>query len=412
MEARPSKKGYYPFLDGLKGITCASVFLGHYFIAFCVKDIFPVNSPVYRAGEFIFQGSFAVSLFCVISGFLAAHKSLNTIREFLSCCIKRFLRFEIPLLIVIAGVMFLNGRGLFSCCEPLADILENKRIQGQFVYKTNYLSLFQKPFWSFWQYDNPLWMICQLFAGGIVIYMRSYVLTLFARRLSAQQMKAIRILSFVVIASCGIIDTTMFAVVLGGGLQELSQKLSTLPASKKTCIKSLSVLLAISALIASIYLYFFKDFDYLHLGREYTWAGLAGALTCFCLLLSHARLKSFFSGKPFRLLGKISFGIYVLHYPLLGTVSCRLIYCFANNLGYAKIVIIAFALTSLSVLTAATAYRYLIELPAYWLINRLPSGRQSPSQSSAQSRDRDKPKIPDRREETASETATTSSLGI
>lgn len=365
MHSGTPKKEYTPFLDGIKGLACLSVFIGHYFIAFCVKDIFPMNSLVYRLVEFIFSGSFAVSLFSLISGFLAARKSLNTIGEFLFCCFKRFLRFEVPLLIVIAGIMFLNERGLFFFCEPLADKLENKRIQGQFVYETNYLSLFKKPFWSFWQYDNPLWMICQLFAGGIAIYMRSYALSLLSRRLSEKQMKAARILSFAVLSTCSIIDTTVFAVILGGGLQELYRHSSI--------SHTLLVAGAVLILLLDGYLYFGRNFDYLHQERGYTWAGLTGAVICFCLTLSHARLKGFFSRKPFLRLGKVSFGIYVLHYPLLGILSCRIIYCLMDSYGYTTAVLIAFILTSVAMLAAAIVWRNLIEVPIYRLIDRLPA---------------------------------------
>ncbi|MCR5622861.1 MAG: acyltransferase family protein [Treponema sp.] len=371
MEAGSGKKEYYPFLDGLKALACASVYLGHYFIAFCVKDIFPVNSPAYRLGEFIFSGSFAVTSFCLVSGFLAARKEIASLRSLVCRCTSRFLRFEVPIIVVIAAVMFANRQGLFYYGEALAPRLENKRILGQFTYETDFLSLFKKPFWAFWNYDNPLWMIGQLFIGGIMIYLRSYAITLLTRLPARPRREFLQLATFAPMALTAFIDTTIFAVILGAGLFELHHVLSKLPAGKKRMVQGLSAFLAGGALVVNCFLYFMRDYDYLSLGREYTWAGLAGAAATFCLVLSLAPLRKAYAHRPLPQLGNISFGIYVLHYPLLGIISCRFIYGFMDGLGYAWAVLASLAVTSALLAAAAVGFRFLIEKPAYRLIGKL-----------------------------------------
>lgn len=380
MAAVPASNKYYPFLDGLKALACLSVYFGHYFIAFCVKDIIPMNSPAYRLGEFIFSGSFAVSIFCLLSGFLAARKEIKSVRVLASRCVSRFLRFEIPIIIIIAAVMLLSSFGLFAYGEALATRLENKRILGQFSYETDFLSLLKKPFWAFWTYDNPLWMIGQLFIGGIMIYMRSYAIALLSRLLGHKEF--LRLATFAIMALTAFIDTTIFAVILGAGFYELYPKLQLLQASKKKKIRGISALLAGLTLLANIYLYFMRDFDYLKLGREYTWAGLAGATATFALILSFAPLKAACSAAPLSQLGKISFGIYVLHYPLLGLLSCRLIYCLMDTHGYVLSVLMSLILTSVLLIAASSAYLFLIEKPVYKMIGKLEkllNGRQARS---------------------------------
>ncbi len=233
MNTVAENKTYLPFLDGIKGLACTSVFLGHYFIAFCVKDLFLINSFVYRLGEFIFSGPFAVSLFCMISGFLAGKKSICCLRDFIKACLKRFLRFELPITITILFIMLLNDGKLFAMGELLATKLENKRILGQFVFKTDYLSLIKKPFWSFWTYDNPLWMIGQLFIGGIIVYMKSYVYSLLKPRIPPKKQALAKILAYAILFLSVFFDTIIFAVIFGAAMVEFSQTVIRLSPEQK-----------------------------------------------------------------------------------------------------------------------------------------------------------------------------------
>ncbi len=124
-------------------------------------------------------------------------------------------------------------------------------------------------------------------------------------------------------------------------------------------------------LIYAFYSYFGKDFDYLQMGREYTLLGLIGAMAFFSLLLLSDSLQIFFSRKAFRQLGSISFGIYILHYPLLGLVTCPFIYTFLGKISYGKLIMVSFLLTALAVLASSLVFHQLVEQPLYRLINSL-----------------------------------------
>ena len=102
----------YTFLDGLKTIICLFVFTGHYFVDFCIEDIFSLNSPCYRAGMLLLYGCYTVPLFCTISGFLAVQKELEKGWQLVLAAVNRFLRFELPLFFLIGAVMFLNKKRL------------------------------------------------------------------------------------------------------------------------------------------------------------------------------------------------------------------------------------------------------------------------------------------------------------
>lgn len=104
----------YGFLDGMRAIVCLFVFFGHYFVDFCITDIFPMNSPVYRVCLLVFYGCYTVPLFCAVSGFLAVRKEIGKGWQLVLAAVNRFLRFELPLFFLMAVILY-PLIGLLSC---------------------------------------------------------------------------------------------------------------------------------------------------------------------------------------------------------------------------------------------------------------------------------------------------------
>ncbi len=103
--------------------------------------------------------------------------------------------------------------------------------------------------------------------------------------------------------------------------------------------------------------------------RRYTFLGLIGAMTFYILILLSKSLQIFLSKKVFRQLGNISFGIYLLHYPLIGLVSCSFIYAFLGRIAYGKLILASFLLTVLAVVAFSAIFHKIIEQPIYRLID-------------------------------------------
>ena len=369
----------YGFLDGMRAIVCLFVFFGHYFVDFCIKDIFPMNSPVYRVCLLVFYGCYTVPLFCAASGFLAVRKEIGKGWQLVLAVLNRFLRFELPLLAVIAAVMLLNRRGMFVYGDLLAEKLSNKQLAGNYSFDSHYTWLFRKAFWDLHIYDTPLWMTGSLFAGNIALYGFRYVQALSRRYLRGRLCPAAQAAVMILLLVLARNDIPLLATVLGGcyGLaRELKDRRdgsrqSKVPGGGGTALNARPIILFALVLVLNIWLYFLRDFDFERFPRSYELAGLVTALALLHLAFSCRPLRGFLEAKPLAALGSLSFAIYVIHYPLIGLLSCPMIYALRDRLAYVPLVLLAFAATSAACLLLAFAYKRVIERPCYAAIKKL-----------------------------------------
>ena len=371
----------YTFLDGLKTIICLFVFTGHYFVDFCIEDIFPLNSPLYRAGMLLLYGCYTVPLFCAISGFLAVQKRIEKSWELVLTCTNRFLRFELPIVFLIGAVMFLNKKGLFVWGDLLAQRLVNKQLALNYTYDSHYTWLFRKPFWELHLYDNPLWMIGSLFAGNILLYLFKYLQTLCQRFLSKWRGRAFLLLTMALFFFLSRNDIPLLATLLGGcyGLarqfHRAGQSGTTAQAvphsGRQIRTSCLAYGILILLLVLNSYLYFGRNFHFEHFPRYYEWAGLATALGILHLTFTFHLLQNVLAAKPLTALSGLSFAIYIVHYPLIGLLSCPMIYLLWDRLPYVPLVLMTFAATSAVCFLLAFAYNRIVERPCYAVIRRV-----------------------------------------
>jgi peptidoglycan/LPS O-acetylase OafA/YrhL len=77
------------------------------------------------------------------------------------------------------------------------------------------------------------------------------------------------------------------------------------------------------------------------------------------------------SRAPCGWLGRLSFGIYLVHFPILFTVGCVGFLALAGALPYPAAVATTFAGFTLAVLMAASAFEHWVDRPAIWLSRNL-----------------------------------------
>jgi peptidoglycan/LPS O-acetylase OafA/YrhL len=332
-----------------------------------------MNSIPYRVCMFVFYGCYTVPLFCAVSGFLAVQKGIEKGWEFVLAVLNRFLRFELPLLFVFAAVMFLNRRGLFASGDLLAQKLVNKQLAGNFAFESHYTWLFRKPFWALFPYDEPLWMIGSLFAGNIALYCFGYASSLCRRHLTGRRCTAVQAAVLMLILFIARHNIPLLAVILGGCYALVRRACST--GGKLAAVQPKLRLAALAAgvplLLLNLWLYFIRDFDFEHFPRCYEWTGLATALALLHLAFSCRALQGCLERKPFTLAGSLSFAVYVVHYPLIGLLSCPMIYALWDRVPYVPLVLLAFAATAAACLMLAFAYNRLVERPCYYAIRKL-----------------------------------------
>ena len=163
-------------------------------------------------------------------------------------------------------------------------------------------------------------------------------------------------------------DIPLLATVLGGcyGLawENKDRKEGRLPLLVAAVISALVLLL-------NVWLYFLRDFDFERFPRSYEQAGLLTALAILHLVFTFRPLQGPLAAEPLVALGGLSFAIYVIHYPLIGLLSCPMIYALWDRLPYIPLILLAFAVTSAACLLLAFAYNRIIERPCYAGIRKL-----------------------------------------
>jgi peptidoglycan/LPS O-acetylase OafA/YrhL len=87
---------------------------------------------------------------------------------------------------------------------------------------------------------------------------------------------------------------------------------------------------------------------------------MAGAFLLTAGVLGSGSLQRIFSWKPFGYLGKVSYSLYLLHFPVIATASCGLFLALYPKLGYHLTAGIDFLVTTALVLLVSTlSQRYL-----------------------------------------------------
>lgn len=99
------------WISGLKGIACLSVFVHHFLISFYPATLYGEDRRLASSGidasfsnrpwGFVINGNFAVTVFIILSAFLASAKIMKMVQnnreiDFLGICFKRYLRLMIP----------------------------------------------------------------------------------------------------------------------------------------------------------------------------------------------------------------------------------------------------------------------------------------------------------------------------
>ena len=78
-------------------------------------------------------------------------------------------------------------------------------------------------------------------------------------------------------------------------------------------------------------------------------------------------LQRFFSGKVFLYLGKMSYSLYLLHFPVIAVFSCWFFLKFVGRIGYGLTVGLDFVLTTLLVLILSALSNRYLEPTGVWM---------------------------------------------
>lgn len=330
-----NKEEHILWLDGLRGIACTLVFMHHFILAFFPAAYYGIETEsslnkidtllAKSTIGIIFNGNFWVCIFCIVSGFVLSLKIMNkrnrgSISESI---LKRYPRLVLPMFFISFLVYFMLKMGLFSNLEA-ASYTKSEWLSGYYLETVSIKKVITCSLYSVWfegdsTFSTAFWMMTPLFMGSFLTYLIG-VVTWNANRYI-----------YIVYAMIAIFtlkkNSLLFCFVVGSLLAYIYYN------SKKMMENHvLGILLLILGIYFGGYPSNASPLDYysilagklpenINAGQFYHMIGASLFIYgIFCLKLG----KMILENKIFLRLGKISFAIYLLHIPILFSVTTKI----------------------------------------------------------------------------------------
>lgn len=337
-------------LDGIRGVAALAVALFHFARAFD-NSLLSGSNPINKTPiSTLWNGHFAVALFFVLSGLLFFEKfQSSNITKGTEAAIKRFLRLSIPIMSICLTAYLFHKLGLFTN-QGAALISGSDWLARWYRFDPDITLAITESLWFDFvafdpmrTYNSNLWTISyELLAVIGVIY-----LAIALKNLNIFLKSALLIF---VIALC--YGTHYFEFALGAGLAlALTLKKNSVSTLAASIIIATS--LSISALVS--------PYQVSSLASDLLYP--VGAVLLIAAVSINHRAKKVFSNYFFVKLGEISFGLYLMHFLTINSVT-------ASVYTYTKSLSLTFVSYAISTLVLATGFTYLIDQPWTRLLNK------------------------------------------
>jgi peptidoglycan/LPS O-acetylase OafA/YrhL len=299
------------FLDGLRGWGALMVFLYHLII-----QLLSNTAPSYKSKylAFLLDGEFAVFIFFVLSGFVLSIKFIISPGKYslTQAVIARYFRLMLPIIITsFFAYMLMLAHAMYNV--PAAVPANAPQWLGVYFNFEPTLAYFLKfnLYYVFFNFNpganfNPvLWTIAYEFTGSMLVYL---MIGFFRTEKNKSYLVPVAFIILFNLFNNPIIACFTVGYLLAELYVAYSQRLEN-----KAWVSWLATALFALPVICST---FFRT------GHHFYLALLASVLV---LAVSFSKpLKHFFSNTVSRFLGRVSFPLYLIHLPLICSLSSYL----------------------------------------------------------------------------------------
>ena len=395
-----AKQNHLGWIDGIKGIACIIIFVHHFLLMFMPGAFY--GSRISGAGRIsrllaesplgvLVNGNFCVCLFMMLSGAVLSYKILqsdNDIHVISEVVSTRYLRLTLPVVAVSAVVFLLmQVPGAFQG-NQIAAVTGSPWAAGKYTQVPSIKGFFIITLFKTWLqgsdvFSTAFWMLTYSFYGSFLCVICSLAAIGRDRRKIIVLFFLISFAFFhvengMIYLACFPLGNIIGMMVHSGKQREGQKEEGRMRAVKTGC--------RVLCLIAGLYLGGYPSgtetgaaagygYQYLKLqpyyAPQYVVAHITGAFLLLAGASGLAGVQKALGNKVFRGLGKISYAAYLVHIPILFTVSTRVyMYCI-GRCGRAGSIGICFAVTA--VLVAGCAYGFYtgIERPAGRLVKKV-----------------------------------------
>lgn len=382
---KQEKLGY---IEGIKAIATVLVFNIHFLNAY-YSGIYTLSPEYYHTEKgiewyigatplnIIYAGKLGARIFLSVSAFLLARSffinSGNNKREskviLFRTCIKKYFRLVLPILAVNAFIIILMSLGCYH--NDRAAVLANsvEFFGGYNQFAPHLLEAIKEAVWGCFvtgsnRYNGPLWFIYYEFWGCMLV----------AAILSITGNQKARYLIYI-IAAVLLIRTDFLCMILSLGVADLIY-------TKKSyigCITKYKGFVWTAFLIALFFATYPSYGDNLN-GSIYTVFPpkvlfyYNVAIPTMILAISQLdSLQYFLSGKYFVKFNRISYCFYLIHFPMICTVSSSFFLAMYGKLNYHVLALVNYILTILASGFMAYIFTKLVDRPGKYIANKITS---------------------------------------
>lgn len=367
------------YIDGLKGIGALMVYLCHFVFAFyyAAYTLLPEHVNTKTGIElwigktplnFFYNGNGAVCLFLVFSGFVLCLSYFRTRdrAKLKAGALKRYFRLMPVILAVNILIFTLMRLGLYQNSETAKLTKSIPWFQGFNQFEPSFFGMLYESLLGCFvrgsnDYNGVLWTIPYLFWGALLVYLAAYLVG----------ENRFRYITYGVMVLVSLKTDVYFAGIFLGFI--LCDFFNT--QKKMICVYRRFQALPLLVFLAGFYLTSYPSIGtelpgtiYGILPSAYTVIyHIAGAVFLTAGVVGCDWLQCFFSHSIFLKLGKISYSLYLLHFPVIAVFSCWIFLKLQDRLGYSLTVGIDFVLTTLLVLFLSRLSQRYLEPFGVWI---------------------------------------------
>ncbi len=330
------------YLDGLRGLAALVVVLSHFAVVFfpalytadVVETRFVSQLDLIIAGtplNVIYNGNFAVCIFFILSGYVLTYKFFRdkNPEALASGAFRRYFRLLIPVLFSNFLVFILMKLSLFHNAE--VGILSKSTwwFSETWTFHPDFLGMLKESFYGVFirdesNYNPVLWTMTYEFFGSFLVFIVAAVFGSFKHR---------KLIYFVL---CILLCRTYYMAFIAGLILSDLTFNGYLEFFESKIAKLILIGLFLGSYPAgmdvskTIYRVFLLDFLYINP----MFFHILGSVCIMLAILNSKKLQRFFSTRILSFLGRISFPMYLVHLPLIGTFSCFLFLAFLKYFDY------------------------------------------------------------------------------
>jgi len=371
-EKSASKRLYY--LDSVKYIFCLIIFWAHFtgvFWTMCeVKpDLKPGFQVLFQPPlSILVDSNLALYGFCMLSGFLAAHKKIKSFKELVIQLITRYLRFVIPFFFInlIAFVVY------YTIGFPTvisSQLLHNSWVGTYYNHAPTLKELITASLTMSGELNGPLWMMKYIFFGTCFIFIYNFVRGLIEKRISSGSGSAVMIydiacLLVLIYSFFHLPEPNFFhfhLVLMGVVLMRVHELIKKDNDILFMIMALLPIFLDAGGLNRIVYPFMNAHFPAVSEYFKWSMYWVIGFSFFLILGIMHSSvLQKALEIKPLKILAPSNFSIYLIHFPLITCFSLHLYVLMVNRISYSKEFMILAIATLIALFSASWIYEYTV----------------------------------------------------